>query len=114
MDLPQEGAMLRIIVGENSHHQGKKLYEWLVVKAREAGIAGATVTRGMMGYGANSRIKTTSILCLSEDLPVVIECIDTREMLEQFMDLIDPAIREGVATLENMQIRFYRSDTSRL
>lgn len=109
MDLPQEGHLLRIIIGESARHQGKPLYEWIVLKARECGVAGATVVRGMMGYGATSRIKTASILRLSEDLPVVIEMIDTREMLEQFLEIVDPVIREGLVTFEKMNIRMYRS-----
>ncbi len=110
MNLPQEGYMLRIIIGESSRHEGKHLYEWIVLKARESGIAGATVTRGMMGYGASSRIKTSSILRLSEDLPVIIEIIDSREMLEQFLDLINPVISEGLVTFEKMHIRMYRAN----
>jgi PII-like signaling protein len=108
MELPEEGYLLRIIIGEADRHQGKHLYEWIVIRARECGIAGATVVRGMMGYGANSRIKTSSILCLSEDLPVIIELIDTRRMLEEFLDVIDPVITEGLVTLEEMHVRMYR------
>ena len=108
MELPREGYQLRIIVGEDSRCEGKRLYEWIVIKAREWGIAGATVRRGMMGYGANSRIKTTSILRLSEDLPVIIELIDEKNMLEDFLDIIDSRIQEGVVTLEKMHIRMYR------
>ncbi len=108
MELPQEGYLLRIIIGESDRHEGNPLYEWIVVKAREYGVAGATVVRGMMGYGANSRIKTTSILRLSEDLPVIIELIDTKEMLEQFLGIIDSVIGEGLVTFEKMHIRMYR------
>ncbi len=108
MELPQEGSLLRIIIGESSRHKGMHLYEWIVVKARECGIAGATVTRGMMGYGANSRIKTASILRLSEDLPVIIEMVDEQPLLEDFLDLIDPVIGEGLVTMEKMHIRLYR------
>ena len=108
MELPQQGYMLRIFIGESARFQGKHLYEWIVLKARECGIAGATVLRGMMGYGASSRIKTTSILRLSEDLPVVIELVDTRRMLEEFLDVIEPAIQEGLVTLEKMHVRMYR------
>ncbi len=110
MNLPQKGYLLRIIIGESSRHQGKHLYEWIVIKAREFGIAGATVTRGMMGYGANSRIKTTSILRLSEDLPVIIEIIDSKEKLEQFLELIDQVLSEGIVTFEKMHIRMYRAN----
>ena len=109
MDLPEEGHLLRIIIGESDRHEGMPLYEWLVVKAREFGVAGATVVRGMMGYGANSRIKTTSILRLSEELPVVIEMIDTKEKLENFMEVVDHVLRGGLVTFEKMQIRMYRS-----
>lgn len=109
MDLPQEGYLLRIIIGESDRHEGMPLYEWIVVKAREYGIAGATVVRGMMGYGANSRIKTASILRLSEDLPVIIEMIDTRGMLEEFLEIVDPVLKEGLVTFEKMHIRMYRS-----
>ncbi len=108
MKLPQEGSLLRIIIGESSRYHGMHLYEWIVNKARECGIAGATVTRGMMGYGASSRIKTASILCLSEDLPVIIELVDEQNLLEDFLDLIDPVIGEGLVTMEKMHIRLYR------
>ncbi len=108
MELPREGYLLRVIIGESERHQGKHLYEWIVIKARECGIAGATVVRGMMGYGANSRIKTSSILCLSEDMPVIIEMIDTKRMLEEFLEIIDPVIQEGLVTFEEMHVRMYR------
>lgn len=108
MELPREGFLLRIFIGESNHHQGKHLYEWIVIKARECGIAGATVTRGMMGYGANSRIKTASILRLSEDLPVVIELVDEREILADFLEIIDPVIGEGLVTMEKVQVHMYR------
>lgn len=108
MELPLDGEMMRIIIGESDRHEGKPLYEWLVFKAREYGMAGATVYRAMMGYGANSRIKTSSILRLSEDLPVVIEIVDTPEMIEQFLELIEPSIKEGLVTVEKMHIRMYR------
>lgn len=108
MDLPKEGALLRIVVGESSRCEGKHLYEWIIIKARECGIAGATVVRGMMGYGASSRIKTASILRLSEDLPVIIELVDERRILEDFLEVIDSKIGKGLITLENVQIRLYR------
>lgn len=108
MDLPHDGSRLRIIIGESARFEGTRLYEWIVIKAREYGMAGATASRAMMGYGANSRIKTTSILRLSEDLPVVIELVDCTEMIEQFLDLIDPAVKEGLVTVEKVGIRMYR------
>jgi PII-like signaling protein len=109
MQLPEKGYLLRIFVGESAKHEGKPLYEWIVMEARKKGLAGATVMRGMMGYGASSRIKTSKILRLSEDLPVIIEVVDTCKKLEQFLFDIDPVIHDGLATLEKAQIKFYRS-----
>ncbi|TMA51500.1 MAG: DUF190 domain-containing protein, partial [Deltaproteobacteria bacterium] len=88
------------------------LYEWLVLKAREHGLAGATVLRGMMGFGAHSRLHTFKIERLSEDLPVIIEIVDTREKLETFLRLVDDEIAEGLATLERAEVHFYRSGTA--
>ena len=109
MKLPEEGHLLRIFIGESDRHDGKPLYEWLVLKAREAGLAGATVLRGIEGFGARSRLHTAKILRPSEDLPIVVEIVDTRERIEAFMPLVDGAIGEGLATLEDVQVRFYRS-----
>jgi PII-like signaling protein len=109
MVIPQEGCLLRIFVGESDKRDGKLLYEWLVLKAREQGLAGATVLRGMMGFGAHSRLHTFKIERLSEDLPIIIEIVDTREKLKGFLDFIDEAIPEGLATLERAEIHFYRS-----
>jgi PII-like signaling protein len=111
MVLPEEGHLLRIFIGENDKHEGLPLYEWIVRKAREAGIAGATVLRGLQGFGAHSRVHTAKILRLSTDLPIVVEIVDTREKIEQFLPVIDAAIPEGLATLEKVQIRFYRGGT---
>jgi hypothetical protein len=109
MSLPEEGYLLRIFIGESDKRDGKPLYEWLVLKARERGLAGATVLRGVMGFGAHSRIHTFKIERLSEDLPIIVEIVDAREKLEAFLDLIDGEIREGLATIEKAYIRFYRS-----
>ena len=109
MMLPEEGYLLRIFIGESDRHEGKLLYEWVVQKAREEGLAGATVMRGMMGFGAHSRMHTFKIERLSQDLPIVIEIVDTREKLEKFLSLVDNEIEEGMATLEEVQIHFYRS-----
>jgi uncharacterized protein len=107
--LPQEGCLLRVFVGEDDKHEGKPLYEWLVLKARERGLAGATVLRGVMGFGAHSRLHTFRIERLSLDLPIVIEIVDARPKLEAFLADIDPVIHEGLATLEKAEVRFYRS-----
>ncbi len=109
MVLPQEGCLLRIFIGESDKAHGKPLYEWLVLKAREQGLAGATVWRGVMGFGAHSRMHTFKIERLSEDLPVIIEIVDRREKLEEFLALVDTEIAEGLATLERAEVRFYRS-----
>jgi uncharacterized protein len=109
MILPEEGTLLRLFFGENDRHEGLPLYEWIVRKAREHGLAGATVLRGLEGFGAHSRVHTAKILRLSTDLPIVVEIVDTREKIEHFLPMIDGAISEGLATLEKVQIRFYRS-----
>lgn len=109
MVLPEEGQLLRIFIGESDKHEGHPLFEWIVQRARESGLAGATVLRGLEGFGAHSRIHTAKILRLSEDLPIVIEIVDTSEKIETFLPLIDAAIKEGMATLEKVHIRFYRS-----
>ncbi len=109
MVLPEEGHLLRIFIGESDKCDGIPLFEWIVRKARENGLAGTTVLRGLEGFGAHSRIHTAKILRLSEDLPIIIEIVDTREKIENFLPLIDNAITEGLATLERVQIRFYRS-----
>jgi PII-like signaling protein len=108
MVLPEEGSLLRIFIGESDKHDGKPLYEWIVLQARAHGLAGTTVLRGMMGFGAHSRIHTFKIERLSEDLPIIIEIVDTREKLEKFLSVIDEVIEEGLATLEKARIHFYR------
>ena len=109
MVLPEDGYLLRIFIGENDKHGGQPLYEWIVLQARARGLAGATVLRGSMGFGAHSRLHTAKIERLSEDLPIVIELVDTKDKLEAFLPLVDAAIPEGLATLEKVQIRFYRT-----
>ena len=111
MQLPQEGSLLRILIGEADKVEHKPLYEWIVLQAREQGLAGATVLRGMMGYGANTRkIRTFRFDTLSEDLPIVVEIVDTEEKLEKFLEVIEPHIKAGLVTMEKAQIRFYKAD----
>ncbi len=111
MHLPEEGYLLRIFIGESDRHDGKPLYEWLVLQARERELAGATVLRGIMGFGANTRvIHTFKIERLSEDMPIVVEIVDTKEKLEGFLESIDEHIQAGLVTLEKAQIRFYKAD----
>lgn len=108
MTIPDEGGLLRIYIGESDRRQGKPLYEWLVLKARAAGLAGATVLRGIEGFGAHSRLHTARILRLSEDLPIVVEIVDAMEKIEAFLPVVDDAIGEGLATVERVRVRFYR------
>jgi len=108
MSLPKEGKLLRIFVGESDKHEGRPLHEWIVHRAHESGLAGATVLRGLQGFGAHSRVHTAKILRLSADLPIVIEVVDTAEKIEAFLPLVDGAIGEGLATVEKVEIRFYR------
>ena len=112
MQLPQDGTLLRIFIGEADKHMGKPLYEWIVVKAREQGLAGATVLRGIMGFGASTRkIHTFRFDTLSEDLPVVIEIVDSQESINTFIELIEPHIKAGLVTLEKAQVKFYRFES---
>jgi uncharacterized protein len=109
MVLPKEGHLLRIFIGESDRHAGMALYEWLLRQARQHGLAGATVLRGLAGFGAHSRIHTARILRLSTDLPIVVEIVDTIEKIEAFLPLVDSAISEGLATIERVEVRFYRA-----
>jgi PII-like signaling protein len=108
MTLPREGSLLRVFIGESDRHGGMLLYEWIVRAARERGLAGATVLRGVEGFGARSRVRTAKILKLSIDLPIIVE---TLEKIDAFLPVIDGAIKDGLATVERVQIRFYRSGT---
>ncbi len=109
MMLPEEGVLLRIFIGEADKREGLPLYSWIVKRAKQEGLAGATVLRGIEGYGAQSHIHTARILQLSTDLPIVIEIIDTSEKIEKFMPIVDEAVKDGLVTMENVRIRLYRS-----
>ena len=111
MDLPKDAELLRIFIGESDHYGHRPLYEAIVEQARENGLAGATVTRGLMGFGKASRIHTAKILRLSEDLPVVIEIVDTPARIEAFLPQLDTMIGDGLVTLEKVQVITYRSTT---
>ena len=108
MKIEGEGKLLRIFVGENDRWKGKPLYEAIVTLAKEKGLAGATVLRGIEGFGASSRIHTTRILRLSEDLPVVIEIVDKADRIESILPLLDEMVTEGLITLEKAHIIAYR------
>jgi PII-like signaling protein len=109
MKVPENGQLLRIFIGESDKWEGKPLYEAIILKARELNIAGATMLRGMMGYGAASRIHTAKILRLSEDLPVVVEIVDSAEKIAILMPFIDEMVTEGLVTLEDIRVIQYRS-----
>jgi len=112
MQIPSEGQLLRIFIGESDHHDGRPLYEALVLAAREQGIAGATMLRGLMGYGATSRIHTAKILRLSEDLPVVVEMVDSPEKIAAFLPTVESMVRGGLVTLERVQVIRYAHDAT--
>jgi hypothetical protein len=106
------GKLLRIFIGESDSYEGSPLYEWIVRKAREEKMAGATVLRGLEGFGAHSRMHTAKVLRLSQDLPIIIEIVDREEKIEHFLSIVDPVIDEGLATVENIEVRFYRTPHS--
>lgn len=108
MELPRDAQLLRIFIGEEDKFEGKPLYESIVQQAREFGLAGATVYRGMLGYGANSVVHTSKILRLSQDLPVVVEIVDTPQRIEEFLPRLDKMINEGMVTLEKATVIHYR------
>lgn len=109
MDSDTQGMLLRIFIGDSDRYQGRPLYEALLVKAREMGLAGATVIRGLAGFGARSRIHTAKLLRLSEDLPVVVEIADTEEKIRSFLPVVDRMVQEGLVTLERVHVVLYRS-----
>lgn len=110
MKIPAQGCLLRIFVGESDRWHGAPLYEAIVLKAREMQLAGATVFRCSMGFGAHSRLHTAKILRLSEDLPIVIEIVDSREKIDAFLGQVDAMVSEGLVTLENVEVIKYRAD----
>lgn len=107
-----KGCLLRIFVGESDRWHHRSLYEAIVVEARERHLAGATVLHGRMGFGAHSRLHTSKILRLSEDLPIVIEIVDEREKIEKFLPVLDEMVTEGLVTLENVDVVQYRPGDS--
>jgi PII-like signaling protein len=108
MSLLEEGYLLRIFIGESDKKDGIPLYEWIVRRAKSEGIAGATVLRGIEGYGGHSFIHTAKILQLSTDLPVIIELIDNLEKIDAFMPLLESVIKGGLVTQEKAKIRLFR------
>jgi PII-like signaling protein len=107
--LEGEGKLLRLFIGESDTWHGKPLYQAIVERVRQEGLAGATVLRGIEGFGADSHLHTSRILRLSEDLPVVIEIVDTPEQIDRVVPILDEMVGEGMLTLERVQIVSYRS-----
>ena len=109
MNTSEDGCLLRIFVGESDRHGQHPLYEAIVLKARETGLAGATVVRGVMGFGKNSVIHTAKILRLSEDLPMVIEIVDSPDKVEAFLPTLDEMITDGLVTMERIKVLHYKA-----
>ena len=107
MQVPTDGALLRIFIGEDEKHGHMPLYEAIVLKAREMHLAGATVLRGAIGYGPSSRIHTAKVLRLSQDLPLVVEIVDAKEKIDQLLAALDGMIGSGLVTLEKAQVLRY-------
>jgi PII-like signaling protein len=112
MQIPKQALLLRIFIGEDDRHDGAPLYEAIVLKAREMHLAGATVTRGAMGFGASSRLHTTKILRLSEDLPLVIEIVDSEDKINTFLPVLDGIMSSGLITLEKVQVLQYGTQST--
>jgi PII-like signaling protein len=108
MKIEGEGKLLRIFVGESDRWHGKPLYQAIVERVREEGLAGATVIRGIEGFGADSRLHTARILRLSEDLPVLIEIVDSAEQIERVLPVLDEMVGEGMVTVERVEVIAYR------
>jgi PII-like signaling protein len=108
MEPLEDGRLLRIIVGEDDEYDGRPLYEAIVLALREQGLAGATVYRGIMGFGASSVLHSAHVLRLSEDLPIVIECVDRAEAVEAVLPVLDDMIGEGLVTVERADVRIHR------
>src|SRR6476660_6369958 len=104
MTIPEDGYLLRIFVGESDKHGHIPLYEAIVLKAREAGLAGATVVRGVMGFGRHSVVHTAKILRLSEDLPMVVEIVDSLAKIDAFLPTLDGMIKDGLVTIERIRV----------
>jgi PII-like signaling protein len=110
--LEGQGKLVRLFIGETDTWHGKPLYQAIVKRAREEGLAGATVVRGIEGFGASSHLHTSRILRLSEDLPVVIEIVDTEERIEALLPILDEMVGDGMVTIESVRILSYRASGS--
>ena len=109
MSLPTKGRLLRIFIGESDHWEGRPLYEAIVLEARKRHLAGATVLKGFMGFGAHSRLHTAKLLELSQDLPIIIEIVDAPEKIEAFMPDLEKMVGDGLITIESAEVLLYRT-----
>src|SRR5947209_20206459 len=110
MQIPKDAILLRIFIGEDDRYEHRPLYEAIVMKAREMHLAGATVLRGPMGYGHSSRLHTAKILRLSDDLPVVVEIVDSEERINLFLPVLDGMMTSGLITLERVAVLQYGTE----
>ena len=110
MKIPADGKLLRIFIGEQDKWQGIPLYEAIVNLARKEKMAGATAIKGFMGFGCKSHMHTTKVLRLSEDLPILIEIVDSEENINRFIPFLDEMVKEGLVTLEKANVVMYRAD----
>lgn len=107
MKLPEDGILLRIFIGESDRKGWKSLYEQIVYKAKELDLAGATVVRGIMGFSANSRIHTAKLLRVSEDMPLIIEIVDSEEYIQRILPFLDEVLQDGMVTMEKVRVIRY-------
>jgi PII-like signaling protein len=110
MQIPKQAMLLRVFIGEDDRHGHQPLYQAIVLKAREMHMAGATVLRGPMGYGHSSRLHTAKILRLSEDLPIVVEIVDSEERINLFLPMLDGMMTSGLITLERVVVLQYGTE----
>jgi len=109
MKIPADGKLLRIFIGEADRWHGKPLYEEIVLLAKKNSMAGATAIKGFMGFGCKSHMHTTKLLRLSEDLPIIIEIVDSDDKISQFLPFLDEMVREGLITIEKANVVMYRA-----
>lgn len=110
MKIPEEGKLLRIFIGEQDEWHGQPLYEAIVHLAKKEGMAGATVIKGMMGFGCKSHMHTAKLLRLSEDLPIIVEMVDSEEKISRFLTYLDEMVKEGLITVEKAHVILYRAN----
>ena len=110
MKIPSDGKLLRIFIGESDKWNGKPLYQEIITLARKKHMAGATAVKGFMGFGCKSHLHTAKILRLSEDLPIIIEIVDSEEKINKFLPRLDVMVKEGLITLEKAQVVMYRAN----